>query len=417
MRKAPKSVRLHIGIFGRTNVGKSSFLNMISGQDVAIISSVPGTTTDVVEKTMELPPVGPVVFLDTAGIDDISELSVLRLGKTRKIFDRSDIVILIVEAPRWDSYEKNVMQEAFSRNVPVIIVVNKVDLVSPRKEFINMLKKKNDHVILCSSVALGKRDRYINSLKQYLTELCPRDFLKPSELIGDLVSPRGMALLIVPVDLEAPKGRLILPQVQTIRDTLDNDASALVVKETGYTEILKRLKKPPDIVICDSQVVSQMVDETPEDIRCTTFSILFARNRGNLADSVNGLTGIKALNPGDKVLIAEACSHHPIEDDIGREKIPRWLQEHVGGKLDIDSCAGRDYPGDLGQYRLVIHCAGCMITPRETFMRFREAKKKNVAITNYGVCISYLKGVLGRVLSPFPDVLAIFNENFTPRNE
>jgi len=405
MRKAPKSVRLQIGLFGRTNVGKSSFLNMTAGQDTAITSPVPGTTTDVVEKTMELLPIGPVVFLDTAGIDDVSTLSDLRLEKTRRVFDRSDVIILIAEAGQWGVHEDDVMTEAISREIPVVIVVNKTDLKKPEKEFMTGLKAKSDCIMACSSITDAARDEYVHLFKQNLIDVCPKDFMKPPAFIKDLVPVGGVAVLIVPIDFEAPKGRLILPQVQVIRDVLDSDASAFVVKEDRYVEFLKKLKDLPDLVICDSQVVARMVSETPEDVRCTTFSILFARNRGSLADSVKGSSAIRSLAPDDKVLVAEACSHHPIKGDIGREKIPRWLEEHIGGKLDIDVCAGRDYPEDLRPYKLVIHCGGCMITSRETAARFRKAEQQGVPITNYGVCISFLAGVLDRVISPFPECL------------
>ncbi len=410
MKKAPKSLRLQIGLFGRMNVGKSSFLNLVTGQDVAITSPVPGTTTDVVEKTMELLPVGPVVFLDTAGLDDVSTLSELRIRKTKKIFDRSDVIVLVVEPNVWNEYEDGIVEEARSRNTPFIIVVNKTDLARVRDEFVDKIRSKTERFILCSSTDLNGRNNYVNPLKQYLIEVCPPDFLKPPPLIGDLVSQKGTALLIVPIDMEAPKGRIILPQVQTIRDALDNDAAALVVKENGYALLLDNLKKRPDIVVCDSQVVLKMVKETPGDIKCTTFSILFARNRGNLVEAARSAAVIDTLKPGDKVLIAESCSHHPIEDDIGRVKMPGWLRQHVGGELDIDVCAGRDYPGDLSGYKLVIHCGGCMITRRETLFRYQKAKRDGVAVTNYGVCISFLQGVLERVLSPFPDALDAYRE-------
>jgi len=354
---------------------------------------------------MELLPVGPVVFLDTGGLDDISALSELRIRKTKKIFDRSDVIVLVIEPDIWKKFEDNIMEEAESRDTPVITVVNKTDLIKPRDGFIEKVRNRTERLILCSSIDLKGRDSYVNSLKQYLIEVCPQDFLQPPPLIGDLMPSGGTALLIVPIDMEAPKGRIILPQVQTIRDALDNDAAAFVVKEDGYTRLLDNLKRPPDIVVCDSQVVLKMVSETPADIKCTTFSILLARNRGNLVDSARAAAVIETLRPGDKVLIAEACSHHPIEDDIGRIKIPNWLQRYVGDKLHIDVCAGRDYPEDISGYRLVIHCGACMITRRETLFRLQKAKREGVPVTNYGVCISFLQGVLERVLSPFPAAL------------
>jgi [FeFe] hydrogenase H-cluster maturation GTPase HydF len=408
MRKTPKSLRLQIGLFGRTNVGKSSFLNLVAGQDVAITSPVAGTTTDVVEKPMELLPLGPVVFLDTAGLDDTSVLAELRLKKTVKIFDRSDVIVLLVEPNVWTEYEDRTLEEARKREIPLILVVNKVDRETPRAEFIEEARKKTGRVLLCSSIDLARRDPTINAFKKYLIEVCPEEFLKPPPLIGDLVPAGGLAILIVPIDLQAPKGRLILPQVQTIREALDHDASVYVVKEREYAHALETLKTPPDIVVCDSQVVLKMVADTPEPIKCTTFSILFSRNKGDLIEMVRGAAVIETLRPNDRVLIAEACSHHAIEDDIGRVKIPRWLRQYVGGDLQIDVYSGRDYPDNLKEYRLVVHCGGCMLTRREMLSRIQKAKEEKVPITNYGLCISFSQGVIKRALSPFPAALDAF---------
>ena len=408
MTKTPKSLRLQIGLFGRTNVGKSSFLNLVAGQDVAITSPVAGTTTDVVEKPMELLPLGPVVFLDTAGLDDTSVLAELRLKKTVKIFDRSDVIVLLVEPNVWTEYEDRTLEEARKREIPLILVVNKVDLENPREEFLEEARKKTGRVLLCSSIDLARRDPTINAFKKYLIEVCPEEFLKPPPLIGDLLHAGGCAILIVPIDLQAPKGRLILPQVQTIREALDHDASVYVVKEREYAHALETLKTPPDIVVCDSQVVLKMVADTPEPIKCTTFSILFSRNKGDLIEMVRGAAVIETLRPNDKVLIAEACSHHAIEDDIGRVKIPRWLRQYVGGDLQIDVYSGRDYPDNLKEYRLVVHCGGCMLTRREMLSRIQKAKEEKVPITNYGLCISFSQGVIKRALSPFPAALDAF---------
>lgn len=408
MRKAPRSVRLHIGLFGRTNVGKSSFLNMVAGQDVAITSPVPGTTTDVVEKSMELLPIGPVVFLDTAGMDDVSVLSELRIGKAKKVFDRADIIILIVEADVWTGYEQGIVDEAVKREIPFLIAVNKADLKQPSAGFISKLKEKTPRVLVCSSTDLKGRDKYVYPLKEFIIEICPQDFIQPPTLIGDVVPKGGMTLLIIPIDKEAPKGRIILPQVQVIRDALDNDSMSLVVKETDYIDSLKGLTKAPDLVICDSQVVDRMVRETPPGVACTTFSIVFARNRGNLTEAARAAAVIGRLKPGDRILVAEACSHHPIEDDIGRIKLPKWLEKRVGGELRIDTCAGRDFPDDLGAYKLVIHCGSCMITRREMLSRIQKTGAQEVPMTNYGVAIAYIQGVLERVLSPFPEALEAF---------
>jgi [FeFe] hydrogenase H-cluster maturation GTPase HydF len=405
MKKTPKSLRLHIGIFGRTNVGKSSFLNLVAGQDVAITSPVAGTTTDVVEKPMELLPVGPVVFLDTAGLDDKSLLAELRLKKTNKIFDRSDVIVLLTEPGNWNEYEDLVCQEALKRETPLIVVVNKTDLQEPDPGFLSKVRTKTERIVLCSSIDLANRDKYLNSLKKHVLDVCPDEFLNPPPLIGDLLPPGGLAVLIVPIDLQAPKGRLILPQVQAIRDALDNDAAVMVVKEREYASVLKKLNQPPDIVVCDSQVVLKMTADTPLNVKCTTFSILFSRYKGDLIEAAKGAAIIESLNPKDKVLIAEACSHHAIEDDIGRVKIPRWLRQYIGGDITIDVSSGRDYPENLSEYKLAIHCGGCMLTRREMLFRIEKARETGVAITNYGVAVSVVQGVIKRTLSPFPAAL------------
>jgi len=405
VKKTPKSLRLQIGIFGRTNVGKSSFLNLITGQDVAITSPVPGTTTDVVEKTMELLPVGPVVFLDTAGLDDSSLLGAARLKKTHKVFDRSDIVVLLTEARSWGSYEEQVIAEAEKRQIPVIVAVNKSDLKAPDGEFLNKIKEKAGGVLVCSSLDIADRDKYIEALKKLILDVCPDDFLNPPALIGDLLPPGGLAVLIVPIDLQAPKGRLILPQVQAIRDALDNDSAVMVVKEREYAAALNKLKALPDIVVCDSQVVLKMSADTPENVKCTTFSILFARYKGDLVEAARAAAVIQKLGPKDKVLISEACSHHAIEDDIGRVKIPRWLRQYIGGDIQIDVSSGKDYPENLEEYKLIIHCGGCMLTRREMLNRVEKAKEAGVPLTNYGLAISVVQGVIKRVLSPFPAAL------------
>lgn len=410
MDKAPKSLRLHIGLFGRTNVGKSSFLNMAAGQDVAITSPVPGTTTDVVEKTMELLPLGPVVFLDTAGLDDVSVLSNLRLKKTNKIFDRSDIILLIAEPNVWTKFENDVLAQAKKRDIPYIVIVNKIDVTAPTKVFLADLAKKANRVVSVSSVQKENRDRFVSALKEQLVTCCPEDFIRPPALLGDLMPKGGTAVLIVPIDLEAPKGRIILPQVQAIRDVLDFSGINIIVKETEYLRTLNNLKGSPDIVVCDSQVVDRMVSETPKNVACTTFSILFARLKGDLGEMAKGALAIDNLKDGDKILIAESCSHHAVEDDIGRVKIPRWLKKYTKRDLKIDVCAGRDYPENLKGYKLVILCGSCMLTRRETLSRMYHAKQAGVPVTNYGVAIAFLHGVLERVLSPFPQALRIFNE-------
>jgi len=401
----PQGERVHIALFGRRNVGKSSLINALTGQDVSIVSAVKGTTTDPVYKAMELLPLGPVVFLDTAGLDDVSELAAKRLEKTQKMFARSDAVVLIVEAGVWGEYEEGVLNRAQERKSPLIIVVNKIDLRYPDGKFTELIKQKSARVIFASSVDKAKRDTLVNDLKKNLFETAPDEFFNPLPLIGDLLPASGLAVLIVPIDLQAPKGRLILPQVQAMRDALDNDAAVMVVKEREYAYLLQKLSSPPDLVVCDSQVVLKMVADTPPDVPCTTFSILFARYRGDLIEMARGLRVIETIKSGDKILIAEACSHHAIEDDIGRVKIPRWLKQYAGVDVKIDVSSGRDYPDNLKEYKLIIHCGGCMLTKRELFFRIQKAKVAGVSITNYGLAIAYLQGVIKRVLSPFPAAL------------
>ncbi|HNV55974.1 MAG TPA: [FeFe] hydrogenase H-cluster maturation GTPase HydF [Smithellaceae bacterium] len=405
MDNTPKANRLHIALLGRTNVGKSSLLNLMLGQDIAITSSVAGTTTDVVEKAMELLPIGPVLFLDTAGLDDVSELSGARLQKTARVFDRVDVIILVAEADTWTNYEDTVLSEAQKRKIPFLIVVNKIDLRKPAPDWMNMLTRKAGPVLTVSCNDETGRQAYLDALKQQLLEKAPADFIVTPSLIGDLLPPGGFAVLVVPIDLQAPKGRLILPQVQTIRDTLDNDATAVVVKERELADTLANLKNPPAIVVTDSQAILKVTADVPQHIPVTTFSILFARQKSDLAVMAAGAAAIEHLKPGDRVLIAEACSHHALEDDIGRVKIPRWLRQYVGGDLQIDTASGRDYPADLKDYKLVLHCGACMINRREMLTRLHRAQDAGVPVTNYGVAISFLQGVLKRSLALFPFAL------------
>jgi len=405
MKKTPESLRLHIGIFGRTNVGKSSFLNLVAGQDAAITSPVPGTTTDVVQKTMELLPIGPVVLFDTAGVDDQSMLSDKRAEKTERVFHRADIAVLVVEPGIWGDDEERLLRILRDEKIPVIIAVNKSDLKKMGTDTYFLQKIGVCPHFFLSCTVPAEREQAISTFKKLLLESMPPEFLAPPPLIGDLLPPGGLAVMVVPIDLEAPKGRLIMPQVQAIRDILDNDAAVLVVKEREYRAMLERLVEPPQLAVCDSQVVLKMVADTPAAVKCTTFSILFSRARGDLIHAVIGVTALDSLRPGDRVLIAEACSHHAIEDDIARVKIPRWLRQYLGFDPVIDYSAGSDYPRNLAEYRLVIHCGGCMINRREMLSRINRAREAGVPITNYGVTISYVQGVLSRVLSPFPAAL------------
>ncbi|NLS91418.1 MAG: [FeFe] hydrogenase H-cluster maturation GTPase HydF [Planctomycetaceae bacterium] len=406
MKSAPKGLRLHIGLFGRRNVGKSSLLNGITRQQVSIVSEVAGTTTDPVEKPMELLPIGPVLFIDTAGVDDVGALGRQRVDKSRQVFDRTDLALLVAEAGTWGPFEDGILAELRGRNTPLIVVFNKTDLAQPDAAVLQRLD--NEKISYVTTVASDGQG--LLELRRALIESVPEEFLHTPPLVADLVPPGQMAVLVVPIDLEAPKGRLIVPQVQTIRDLLDHDAYCMVVKERELRDALDRLRRPPSLVITDSQAFLKVAADTPPEIKMTSFSILFARQKGDLAEFVRGAAAIDRLRSGDRVLIAESCSHHPIGDDIGRVKIPRWLTQYVGGKLDVQHMQGRDFPADLDSYRLVIHCGACMWNRREVLSRIDRCRAAGVPICNYGVTISYTLGIFHRALEPFPDAMEAYRQ-------
>lgn len=394
MQTTPKSLRLQIAIFGRVNAGKSSFLNLVTGQETAITSEIAGTTTDVVEKAQELLPLGPVLWLDTAGFGDNTELSGQRLEKTIKTLDRADIAVLVCEGDNIGEEENKIISLTSQHKIPLIKIYNKADKYSITA---------TDGIII-SAADKNSRDKVLNELKAALIKVCPEDFINRRPLLGDLSPEHSTVVMIIPIDYEAPKGRLIMPQVQAIRDCLDNNQNVLVVKENDYKAVLQNFKNPPALVVCDSQVVDKMVTETPADIKCTTFSILMARFKGDLQKMTAGAEMIDKLQDGDKILIAESCTHHAVEDDIGRVKIPNWLQKKTGKNLQIDHISGCDFATNLQDYKLVIQCGGCAINRKEILSRIYKCEQAGVAITNYGVCISKLKGVLPRVLEPFNDI-------------
>lgn len=394
MQTTPKSLRLQIAIFGRVNAGKSSFLNLVTGQETAITSEIAGTTTDVVEKAQELLPLGPVLWLDTAGFGDNTELSGQRLEKTIKTLDRADIAVLVCEGDNIGEEENKIISLTSQHKIPLIKIYNKADKYSITA---------TDGIII-SAADKNSRDKVLNELKAALIKVCPEDFINRRPLLGDLSPEHSTVVMIIPIDYEAPKGRLIMPQVQAIRDCLDNNQNVLVVKENDYKAVLQNFKNPPALVVCDSQVVDKMVAETPADIKCTTYSILMARFKGDLQKMVKGAEMINKLQDGDKILIAESCTHHAVEDDIGRVKIPNWLKKKTGKNLQIDYVSGCDFATNLQDYKLVIQCGGCAINRKEILSRIYKCEQAGVAITNYGVCISKLKGVLPRVLEPFNDI-------------
>lgn len=397
MTATPKSLRLHLGIFGRRNAGKSSLLNVLTGQETALVSPVPGTTTDPVEKPMELLPLGPVVFIDTAGIDDAGALGELRVRKSRQVIERTDVALLVADG-EWGAVERQMLEDFQGRGLPVVVVFNKVDLGEPAAEVMERLRAAKVAVVLTSTVT----GRGLADLRAAIVEAAPQDFVAPPAILSDLVGPGQMAVLVVPIDKEAPAGRLILPQVQAIRDLLDGDAYCLVVKERELREALRQLREPPRLVVTDSQAFLKVVADTPPEVPLTSFSILMSRFKGDLVTQVLGACGIDRLAPGDRVLVAEACTHHPIGEDIGRVKIPRWLTQYVGGKLEFEHVRGHDFPGDLSPYKLVVHCGACMWNRREMLGRIARCQAAGVPITNYGLAIAWSLGIFERALRPFP---------------
>ncbi len=394
-------MRLHIGIYGRRNVGKSSILNAVTGQKVAIVSDVAGTTTDPVEKAMEMLPIGPVLFIDTAGIDDEGALGKSRIKETFKAIQRTEVGILVAEAGYWGEFEETLLAEFDTAGIPTIVVFNKIDVSQPDIKTIDNLKASGHKIV--EMVASEKKG--VTEFKQSLLELVPEEFLTPPPIVGDLIPAGSMVVLVVPIDYEAPKGRIILPQVQTIRDILDSDSYCCVVKERELKELLKNLKRPPALIVTDSQAFKEVEADIAPDIKMTGFSVLFARLKGDLATFVNGAATIDKLLPGDRILIAEACTHHEVCDDIGRVKIPRWLTQYVGGELKFDTMSGRDFPEDLSPYKLVIHCGSCMFNRRSLLARIVQCRQAGVPITNYGIAIAFSLGMLPRALQPFPDAL------------
>ena len=408
MSTTPKGLRLHIGFFGRRNVGKSSLLNAITRQHVSIVSDVAGTTTDPVEKPMELLPLGPVLFIDTAGIDEAGglgaseKLGALRVEKTRQALERTEIAVLVAEAGVWGEFEDGLLADFATRQTPAIVVINKTDFAVADAALVERLRASKLRVVLASAITgVG-----LPELREALLDLAPADFIDSPAIVGDLVGPGELAVLVVPIDKEAPKGRLILPQVQAIRDLLDGDALCMVVKERELRSALDRLKTPPKLVVTDSQAFLKVAADTPVDVPLTSFSILMARFKGDLTAQVEGTLAIERLRSGDRVLIAEACTHHPIGEDIGRVKIPRWLTLYTGVKLEFETVQGRDFPEDLSSYKLVVHCGACMWNRRQMLSRILQCQHAGVAMTNYGLTIAYSLGIFARALEPFPDALA-----------
>jgi len=397
MAGVPRGERLIIVLIGKRNAGKSSVINALTGQDIAIVSEVPGTTTDPVDKHYELLPLGPVTFYDTAGIDDVGDLGLKRIQATRKVLMRADIALIVCGAARLDETERHIIAEIQALRIPLLVVFNKADLSGPQPDAIAFCQ--HNAILYCSVSAL--QGTGIDNCKDLLMSLAPQLLHQDKVLAGDLIQGGDTVILVTPIDKAAPKGRLILPQVQVIRDLLDNDALVTVVKERELEYALHNLKTPPALVITDSQVVLKVAGDVPENIPLTTFSILFARYKGELDILLAGARHIDKLRNGDKVLIAESCSHHVQCDDIGRVKIPRWLTQYTGKALHYDVFAGHDFPDNLEEYALAIHCGACMINPSEMHHRMLECQRRGVPITNYGMAISLVQGLLERVVRIF----------------
>lgn len=409
MNSTPKGNRLHIGIFGRVNAGKSTLLNLLAGQQAAVTSPVAGTTTDVVEKAMELLPIGPVLLLDAPGAGDVSALGSVRMERAARAAQRADVALLVVESGQWGAEEEAIVAQLRAKKTPFLAVVNKCDLAVPAPQFLDLVSRACGAAVKVSAVDTGARSAVLDELKAAIAKLVPRDRLQPP-LVADLVPAGGIVVLVVPIDLQAPKGRLILPQVQTIREVLDVDSTAIVVKERELAQTLRLLNRKPDLVVCDSQSILKVVADVPADVKCTTFSILFARAKGELIECARGAAEIARLRPGAAVLIAEGCTHHALEDDIGRVKIPRWLRQFVGGDLDVNFVSGCSFPNVVREFDLVVHCGACTLNRTEMLSRVETARAAAVPMTNYGMTIAYVQGVIRRVLEPFPAALHAYEQ-------
>ena len=399
LNDTPSGERIHIGFFGRRNAGKSSVVNAVTGQSLAVVSDTKGTTTDPVSKAMELLPMGPVLITDTPGFDDEGALGALRVQKTRQVLGSTDVAILVVDATEGMAEADRQLLALFrAQQQPYLVVWNKCDLLAE-------LPPCGENEICVSATEKTN----IHELKERIAHLGKTGGEK-FQLVGDLIHPEELVVLVIPIDKAAPKGRLILPQQQVIRDVLEADAAAVCVKEYELRGLLERLGSDPALVITDSQVFAKVSADVPERVPLTSFSILMARHKGLLDEAVRGVAAVERLKDGDRVLIAEGCTHHRQCDDIGSVKIPRWLQNYTGKTLEIETCSGREFPEDLSRFALVIHCGGCMLNEREVRRRMKQALAQGVPITNYGITIAYMQGILRRCIAMFPHLLAELEE-------
>lgn len=407
LNATPRSSRLHIALFGKRNTGKSSIINAITKQNIAVVSPVKGTTTDPVYKSMELLPIGPIVLIDTAGLDDEGELGELRKKKTLEVLNKTDVALLVIDAACGvTSFDRQIAEIVRSRAIPTLVLLNKIDLitninVSQADDLAALVKQVKEELGFKVIPISAVEQVGIGDLKKALIAAVPDEDDK-FRIVGDLISPGDLVVLVVPIDKAAPKGRLILPQQQTIRDILESDAIAVVTKEYELKETLENLGKKPRLVITDSQVFLKVAADTPKDIPLTSFSILFARNKGDLEEMVRGARAIDRLQDGDRVLIAEACTHHQQPDDIGKVKLPRWIRQATGKQVQFDFANGMEFPDNVKDYALIVHCGGCMMNRRQMLWRVEQAAEAGVPIVNYGVAIAHVQGILERAISPFP---------------
>ena len=408
LNSTPSAERIHIGFFGRRNAGKSSVVNAVTGQNLAVVSQVKGTTTDPVQKAMELLPVGPVVIIDTPGIDDAGTLGELRVRKTRQILNKTDVAVLVVDGTIGiGAAEQELIRIFKEKEIPYVLAFNKEDLREEKDSQREDSEREEEHIIRVSA----ETGFQIAALKEKIAHLAVREE-NEQRIVGDLLKPSDFVVLVVPIDKAAPKGRLILPQQQTIRDILEAKAVSVVVQENELRGTLEQLGKQPAMVITDSQAFARVSKDTPREIPLTSFSILFARYKGNLDTAVQGAAAIEQLKDGDKVLISEGCTHHRQCDDIGSVKIPRWLTEYTGKKLEIELTSGIEFPEELTKYKLIIHCGGCMLNEREMKYRQKCAADQGIPMTNYGTAIAYMQGILRRSVELFPQALRQLPEKY-----
>lgn len=402
LNDTPKGERVHIALFGKRNAGKSSIINKIMNQNLSIVSEIKGTTTDPVYKAMELLPVGPVMMIDTPGLDDEGTLGKMRVEKTIQVLNKTDVAVLAMDIKEgFTSFEAELAAEIKKRKIPCVIVLNKIDLYDNDEKIIqDYIKENTGFPVVCASVMQNKG---IDIIKETIIKLVA-DTDEKNQIAGDLLNPSDIVVLVVPIDKAAPKGRLILPQQQTIRDILEADAIAVVTKEHEFKETLKSLGRKPKLVITDSQVFSEVSEDTPEDIMLTSFSILFARYKGNLEELVKGAKAVDMLQDGDVVLMAEGCTHHRQCDDIGTVKLPKWILKYTGKKVEFRNVSGTEFPKDLSEYKMIVHCGGCTLNKKEMRYRISVAKEQEIPIVNYGILIAYMKGILKRSIEPFGDI-------------